>query len=57
MEKLYTLNAYLSRIPKLGRLQVFAYPVVLFALLAAAIILIAIVQYFAPLTGYLENIV
>lgn len=46
MEKLYALNNQLAKICKLGKLQVFLYPLICFGLLAAAIILIAVLQYF-----------
>ncbi|MEW5820115.1 MAG: hypothetical protein AB1782_07970 [Cyanobacteriota bacterium] len=51
MEKLYELNKMLAKVWKLGKLQAFVYPAICFALLAAAIILIAILQYIEPLLG------
>lgn len=51
MQKLYDLNDKLAKIWKLGKFQAFLYPFICFALLAAAIILFAILDYIEPLIG------
>jgi hypothetical protein len=55
MEKLYDFNSKLAKIWKLGKLQILVYPMIGFALLAAAIILIALFQYIEPYPDTLDN--
>jgi len=45
MEKLYKVNGFLAKIWKFGKFQVFVYPMICFALFAAAIVIIAVLQF------------
>lgn len=45
MDKLYKINDQLAKIWKLGKLQIFVYPMICFGLLACGIIFMALVQW------------